>query len=83
MKGFNSLELFFKRDFLRKNCRRLISTISFEYTISLYCWNGFFIEQYYDIQRREVTKIVLAGKKDLEKYMKEISLADLGVLTVL
>ena len=55
----------------------------FQYTVKLYCWDGRFIEQYFDTEQREISRITLAGTKDLEKYMKDISLADLGLFTVL
>jgi hypothetical protein len=83
MKEFNSLELFFKRDILKKHAHHLISTDHYQFTAKLYCWNKCFIEVYYNNQREEITRITLADKTSLNKYLKRISLADLGQLSVL
>jgi len=82
MKGFNSLEMFFKGYLLRKNARHLMSTVYYGNTADLYCWDNYLIELYFDSEKAEVTRITLAGRKDLDKYMKDISLADLGILAV-
>lgn len=78
MKGFNNLELFFKKNFVRKNTKFLIATPYLHYTASLYAWNKFLIEQYYDNKQGEVTVITLARHKDLKKYIDKIDLSDLG-----
>lgn len=83
VKGFNSLELFFKKDFINTNANFLISAKFPCYIVSLYSWDKFLIEQYFDLERKQITLVTLAGKKDLEKYMKEISIADLGSLVQL
>jgi hypothetical protein len=80
VKGFNGLELFFKKDFINKNADFLLSTKHFEHTVSLYSWDKFLIEQYFDLEQKQITLVTLAGKKDLEKYLKEISIADLALL---
>jgi hypothetical protein len=83
MKGFNSLELFFKKDFVRRNAKFLISTGGVRCTVKLYSWDNFFIEQYIDNKHQEIILVTLASKKDLEKYLKEISISDLGLITQL
>jgi hypothetical protein len=83
MKGFNSLELFFKKDFVKKNAKFLISTESERCTVKLYSWDKFFIEQYFDNEHQVIIMVVLVGKKDLDKYLKEISISDLGLITQL
>jgi hypothetical protein len=80
MKGFNNLELFFKKDFVKQNANFLISANYLRYIVNLYSWDKFLIEQYFDRGQNHITMVMLAGTKDLEKYMKEISLADLGLV---
>jgi hypothetical protein len=82
MEGFNSLELFFKGQLLRKNAQHLMSAVYCGNTADLYSWDNYLIELYFDSEKAEVTRITLAGKSDLDKYMKDISLADLGILSV-
>jgi hypothetical protein len=80
MKGFNNLQMFFKKTFIKDNGHYLISTQQEYYTISLFSWQKFLFEQYYHRKNREVTCIRLASTKDLQKYLKEISLEDLPLL---
>lgn len=83
MKGFNRLELCFKRIVVKELGVFLMSTDFFNYTVELYSWDVFFIEQYYDNIQGSITRITLACDKDMDKYMDDISLADLGLLTIL
>jgi hypothetical protein len=83
MKEFNSLELFFKNDILKKYAHHLISVDLYQFTASLYCWDKYFIEVCYNNQREEISRITLAKKTDLDKYLKAISLADLGQFSIL
>jgi hypothetical protein len=83
MKGFNNLDLFFKSDLLRKQAQYLVSTGYYHYTVKLFTWDRFFIEQYYDNEQEKITRITLAGKTDMEKYLKDISLSDLGLPVIL
>lgn len=78
MKGFNSLELFFKVNFVRKNGTLLIAIDYFNYKARLYSWDKFLIEVYYDNDLRRITLITLAGKKSLEKYLNQIDISELG-----
>lgn len=49
------------------------------YTVSLYYWDIFFIEHYYDNNQRQTTRITIASTTDLDKFMKDISIEDLGL----
>jgi hypothetical protein len=82
MKEFNSLELDFKSNILKKYAHHLISVDHYQFTSKLYCWDRYFIELCYNHQRGEITRIVLADKTDLDKYLGKISLADLGQLSI-
>jgi hypothetical protein len=77
MKGFNNLQMFFKKGFIKDNGAFLISTKRLGCTISLFSWQTFLFEQYYDNSNRQVTCIRLATYRDLEKYLTEIGLSEL------
>jgi hypothetical protein len=79
VKGFNDLELFFKKDFVKENTRFLISANHLQYIVNLYSWDRFMFEQYFDREKSCITMVTLASMNDLEKYMKEIGLADLAL----
>ena len=77
MKGFNSLDLYHKSDILRQQANYLLTLQMEEFSVKLYTWDRFFIEQYFDEEQR-VSRISIAGKNDMIKYLKKINLADLG-----
>jgi hypothetical protein len=77
MKGFNNLEMFFKKTFIKNNAHFLISTQRLAYTISLFSWQKFLFEQYFDQENNRIICIRLATNNDMEKYLKEISISTL------
>jgi hypothetical protein len=81
MKGFNSLDLFYKSDILKQQANYLLTMEVEEYSIKLYTWDRFFIEQFFNSEQ-QVTKINIAENLDMQKYLKNISLSDLGYPTV-
>lgn len=72
--------MFFKKNFIKDNGYLLIATEQINLTISLYSWQKFLFEQYYDRRTCQITCIRLASYKDLEKYMNEISLTELHLV---
>ena len=78
--GFNNLELFFKKDFIRKNATCLAAVRHFNYNVKLYVWIKYLIEQYYDRDKRRITLIRLASPKALEKYENEIDISSLRLI---
>lgn len=80
MERFNSLELLYKNSLLKKHARALMATNYQHYTVRLYHWDRFFIEHYYDNERRQTTAITIANTTDLDKFMKNISIDDLGII---
>ena len=52
-----------------------------ESSVKLYSCNRFFIEQYFD-EQLQVIKISIAKRSDMLKYLKNITLKDLGYPTV-
>jgi hypothetical protein len=81
MKGFNSLDLYYKSDILKQQADYLITIDIEECSVKLYSWDRFFIEQYFDAEN-QVSSITIASGLDMPKYLKTISLADLGYPTV-
>jgi hypothetical protein len=81
MRGFNSLDLYRKNDILKQQANYLLTIEMDEFTVKLYAWDRFFIEQYFN-EEGQVVRICLAGKEDMTKYLKKINLADLGYPTV-
>jgi hypothetical protein len=81
MKSFNSLDLHDKRDILKQQANYLLTLEMEEFSVKLYTWDRFFIEQYFD-EEQQVSRICIAGKDDMIKYLKKIKLADLGYPTV-
>ena len=80
MKGFNNLDLFYKSDLLKQQADYLLTMEIEECSVKLYAWDRFFIEQYFDTEE-QVTKITIAGKLEMNKYLKNIGLGDLGYPT--
>jgi hypothetical protein len=81
MKAFNSLDLYHKSDILKQLANYLLTLEMGEFSVKLYTWDRFFIEQYFNEEQR-VSRISIAGKDDMIKYLKKINLADLGYPTV-
>ena len=81
MKGFNSLDLYHKSEILKQQADYLLTLAMDENLVKLYTWDRFFIEQYFN-GHQQVTNIKIAGVLDMIKYLKKISLSDLGYPTV-
>lgn len=77
MEGFDTFDFRLKCDILRKFATYITSTGFNHYTVKLYSWDKFFIEEYYDNEIDETTRITIAGDEDMAKYLDEISLQDL------
>lgn len=80
MKGFNSLDLYRKSNILKEQANYLLEIEIDNYSVKLYAWDRFFIEQFFD-EEQQVTKINIAKSSDLQKYLKKITLGDLGYPT--
>jgi hypothetical protein len=77
MEALNSLDLHHKSDILKQQANYLLTLEMGELSVKLYTWDRFFIEQYFDEEQR-VSKISIAGRDDMIKYLKKIGQADLG-----
>ena len=75
MQRLNELDLYLK--VLRNQAQYVMTTDYQHYTVILYSWKEHFIEQYYDNELEVTTKIVMSENDDIEKFLKEVSLAEL------
>lgn len=75
---FNNLGLREKCDILRKHAVYIMSVSHYHYTVKLYTWDRFFIEEYFDNEQDEVTRITMAEEHDMLKYTDLLDLSDLA-----
>ncbi|HYC84675.1 MAG TPA: hypothetical protein VEB86_05605 [Chryseosolibacter sp.] len=80
MEVFNNLGFREKCDILRRYAQFITSITYYHYTVKLYTWDRFFIEEYFDNETEEITRISIAEDVDMEKYLDLISLCDLAYL---
>jgi hypothetical protein len=77
---FNNLGLLEKCDILRKHALYITAISYYHYTIKLYTWDRFFIEEYFDNEQDEITRITIAEQHDMVKYLDCIDLSDIASL---
>lgn len=82
VENFNGLNLQHKSNILKQQATYLLTLDIEECSVKLYTWDRFFIEQYFD-EEQQVTKINIVEDDGLVKYLKSISLSDLGYPTVI
>jgi hypothetical protein len=77
MKGFDKLDIDSKSIFLHFNGLKLASVIYFNYRATLYQINDSLVEEYYDTESKEISRICSAENADLRKYLDKIDISDL------
>lgn len=77
---FNNLMFLEKCDILKKHGSFVLSITYYHYTIKLYSWDRFFIEEYFENEEDEITRIKMVEGSDLEKYLHDITLSDIAWL---
>jgi hypothetical protein len=77
MKGFDKLDIDSKSIMLHYNGQMIASIIYYNYRTTLYTFNNTFIEEYYDNETREISRISTANEQDLKKYIEKIDITDL------
>ena len=78
MRGYSNIDLYYKKNLLRKHAVYLFTTEYFNFTVQLYSWDRFFIEQYFDLEREEISRISIANNQDMNKHLNQIGLSNLG-----
>jgi hypothetical protein len=77
MKGFDKLDIDSKSIMLHYNGQLLVSVDYYNYRVSLFAFHDRLIEEYYDTETKEVSRICSAQPADLKKYLDKIDLTDL------
>lgn len=80
MKGFDKLDIDSKAIMLHYNGRVVASVIYFNYRVTLFSFNSKLIEEYYDTETKEISRICTAKPFDLNKYLDSIDISDLSLL---
>lgn len=77
MKGFDKLDIDSKSIMLHYNGKMLASVKYYQFRVTLYSVRNALIEEYYDTESKEITRISTAQPYDLKKYLAKIDLTDL------
>jgi hypothetical protein len=77
MKGFEKLDIDSKSIILHYNGQAIASVIYYNYRATLYLFNELLIEEYYDTETKEISRICTANNHDLRKYLEKIDITDL------
>lgn len=74
---FNDLPLSMKADLVNDMGIRVLSIEHYDYRIDLFSIEGVYVEQYENIDMRQIEKITLASHRDLDKYLSRIMITSL------
>jgi uncharacterized protein YutE (UPF0331/DUF86 family) len=77
MKGFDKLDIDSKSIMLHYNGRMIASVIYYNYRATLFAFGNLLIEEYYDTETKEISRICTAHDQDLKKYLEKIDISDL------
>jgi hypothetical protein len=77
METFNGLDMQSKT-LLLGVYGHVIERISyFQYHVTLYSFDRFFIEEFFDTETKSITRISIAEERDLKKYLMHIDISTL------
>jgi hypothetical protein len=77
MKGFDKLDIDSKSIFLQYNGRKIASIKYYNYRTTLYMVDHDLVEEYYDTETKEISRICAANNNDLKKYLEKIDISDI------
>ncbi|HYG04588.1 MAG TPA: hypothetical protein VD927_19205 [Chryseosolibacter sp.] len=77
MKGFNKLDIDSKSIMLHYNGTMLASVKHYNFRVTLYAVRNSLIEEYYDTASSEITRISIAHRHDLKKYLDKVDIGSL------
>jgi hypothetical protein len=80
MEAFNVLDFQSKRTLLYAHGVLVSTIIYFHYRINLYSFDRYFIEEFFDMEVKGVTRITAAEDRDLRKYIQEIGLREINAI---
>jgi hypothetical protein len=78
MKGFDKLDIDSKSIMLHYRGQMITSVKYYNYRVTLYAFSNRLIEEYYDTETKEVSRICGATDHDLRKYLDDIDITDLA-----
>jgi hypothetical protein len=78
MKGFDKLDIDSKSIILHYNGQPIASIAYYNYRATLFLYNDLLIEEYYDTETKEISRICTATTQDLKKYIDQIDISDLA-----
>lgn len=79
MKGFDKLDIDSKSIMLHYNGRVIASVQYYNYRVTLFSFHSRLIEEYYDTETKEISRICSAKPFDLNKYIENIDISDLNL----
>jgi hypothetical protein len=79
MKGFDKLDIDSKSIMLHYNGQMLASVRYYNYRVTLFAFQHNLIEEYYDTETKEVSRICSAKDHDLKKYLEKIDIRDINL----
>jgi hypothetical protein len=68
-----------KSEILRKHALLVITTAYDQYSIRLFTWDRYFIEEYYDNDREHVSRVTVASATDINKHIRDVSISELNL----
>jgi hypothetical protein len=77
MKGFDKLDIESKSIMLHYNGQMVACVDYYNYKVTLFAFHNKLIEEYYDNESGEVSRICTAQPADLKKYLDKIDIMDL------
>ena len=80
MKGFDKLDIDSKSIVLHYNGRAIASVQYYNYRVTLFSFHSRLIEEYYDTETKEISRICTAKAFDLTKYLDKIDISDLNLV---
>ena len=76
-RSFEDLPLALKADLIHGFGRLVLSIEHYDHRIDLFSLDGIFIEQYENIDTRQIERISVATYRDLDKYLSRIIIGSL------
>jgi hypothetical protein len=80
MKGFDKLDIDSKSIVLQSTGRAIATVKYFNYRVTLYSFSSALIEEYFDTETKEISRICTARPFDLNKFLDCIDISDLARL---
>jgi hypothetical protein len=77
MKGFDKLDIDSKSIVLHFEAQVMASVRYYNYRVTLFYFEDKLVEEYYDTETKEISRICSAQSSDLNKYLRQFDISDL------